>query len=151
MYEVQAMPLLTRSSETSIEIRFPSSGLTKLNYTSHFPAPPLATTSEDFYRMHSDFGLDLESTSPARIYSEFEEGWYYYLADIAARRLLQRVISTLYDTGESAWREGSFQSLLQTAEELERQLLEWYVERGQFSDCHGPSLINLAGIARYRK
>ncbi|KAJ4985190.1 vegetative cell wall protein gp1 [Stagonosporopsis vannaccii] len=117
---------LKSEHETSIEIRFPSSGLTKLNYTSHFPAPPLATTSEDFYRMHSDFDLDLESTSPARIHSEFEEGWYYYLADIAARRILQRVISSSYDAGESAWLNRPLQTLFQTAEELDRQLLEWH-------------------------
>lgn len=114
------------ASETSIEIRFPSSGLTKLNYTSHFPAPPLATASEDFYCMHSDFGLDIESTSPARIHSEFEEGWYYYLADIAARRLLQRVISSSYNAGEGVWLDEPFQSLIHTAEELDRQLSEWY-------------------------
>lgn len=75
--------------------------------------------------MHSDFDLDLESTSPARIYSEFEEGWYYYLADIAARRLLQRVISSSYNAGETAWLQGPFQTQLQTAEELDRQLTEW--------------------------
>jgi len=77
--------------------------------------------------MHSDFGLNLESTSPARIHSEFEEGWYYYLADIAARRILQRVISSIYDAGELAWLNRPLQTLLQTAEELDRQLLEWYV------------------------
>ena len=116
---------LKSEHETSIEIRFPSSGLTKLNYTSHFPAPPIATAtaSEDFYRMHSDF---VDATSPARIHNEFEEGWYYYLADIAARRILQRVISSSYTGGESGWVEVTLHSLLQTAEELDRQLTEWH-------------------------
>lgn len=116
---------LKSEHETSIEIRFPSSGLTKLNYTSHFPAPPIATatTSEDFYRMHSDFA---DATSPARIHNEFEEGWYYYLADIAARRILQRIISSLYGGGEAGWVDASLHNLLQTAEELDRQLTEWH-------------------------
>ncbi|KAF1931342.1 uncharacterized protein M421DRAFT_56388 [Didymella exigua CBS 183.55] len=100
---------LKSEHETSIEIRFPSSGLTKLNYTSHFPAPPPPT-----------------ATIPARIHNEFEEGWYYYLAEIAARRILQRVISSSYNGGESAWVDVSLHSLLQTAEELDRQLTEWH-------------------------
>lgn len=66
--------LTTRNSETSIEIKFPSSGLTKINYTSHFPAPPLATTAEDFYRMHSVFDFDTEATSPARIHNDLKKG-----------------------------------------------------------------------------
>ena len=116
---------LKSEHETSIEISFPSSGLTKLNYTSHFPAPPIATatTSEDFYRMHSDF---VDATSPARIHNEFEEGWYYYLADIAARRILQRVISSSYSRGVSSWIDVPVKSLLQTVTELDRQLTEWH-------------------------
>lgn len=81
--------------------------------------------------MHSAFVVDpndLNATSPARAHSEFEEGWYYYLADIAARRILQRVISSFYSASEHVWLDASLQNLLQTAEELDRQLLEWYVE-----------------------
>jgi hypothetical protein len=116
---------LKSEHETSIEISFPSSGLTKLNYTSHFPAPPIATvtTSEEFYRMHSDF---VDATSPARIHNDFAEGWYYYLADIAARRILQRVISSSYSGGVSGWLDVPVKSLLQTATELDRQLTEWH-------------------------
>lgn len=76
--------------------------------------------------MHNEFGTDPHVTSPARTHSEFEEGWYYYLADIAARRILQRVISSSYSTGESVWLDVSIQSLFQTAEELDRQLMEWH-------------------------
>ena len=78
--------------------------------------------------MQNEFGIDRHATSPAKTHSEFEEGWYYYLADIAARRILQRVISSSYGAGESAWLDVSLQCLLQTAEELDRQLMEWYVE-----------------------
>lgn len=73
--------------------------------------------------MHSDFA---DATSPARIHNEFEEGWYYYLADIAARRILQRVISSSYSSSESGWVNVPLHSLLQTAEELDRQLTEWH-------------------------
>lgn len=77
--------------------------------------------------MHSNFGIASSVTSPARAGSEFEEGWYYYLADIAARRILQRVISSSYIAGESKWLDVPLQNLLQTAKELDRQVDEWYV------------------------
>lgn len=83
--------------------------------------------------MHSAFDSGTEATSPARIHNEFEEGWYYYLADIAARRLLQRVISSLYHAGESAWLDAPYQGLLQTAEELSRQLSQWLVGHVQLN------------------
>lgn len=119
---------LKSEHEVSIEIHFPSSGLTKLNYTSAFPPPPSAADTEDWYRLHTDVNAE----SPQSIHStwtknEFEHGWYYYLADIAARRLLQRVIEFFYRTSESAWLELSFAHLVNTAEELDRQLGEWEV------------------------
>lgn len=117
---------LKSEHETSIEIRFPSSGLTKLNYTSHFPAPPVATSTEDFFRMHNDLsGID-DSMSPSISHSELEESWYYYLADIAARRILQRVIGAFYESDHPTWINIPFQSMSQTAVELDRQLAEWH-------------------------
>lgn len=77
--------------------------------------------------MHNELNIDPSATSPVRAHSEFEEGWYYYLADIAARRILQRVMSSSYSAGESVWLDTPLQDLLHTAEELDRQLLEWYV------------------------
>ncbi|CAG5137581.1 uncharacterized protein ALTATR162_LOCUS158 [Alternaria atra] len=115
---------LKSEHETSIEFRFPSSGLTKLNYTSHFPPPPLATTTQQLYRIHTE--LQMSAANSARAQVELEKGWYYYLADIAARGILQRVIRSFYATNESAWLDASLQSILQTAEELDRQLTEWY-------------------------
>lgn len=113
------------NSETSVEINFPSSGLTQLNYTSHFPAPPLATTEDDFYRMHSKFDSNSTTTSLVRPPTELEEGWYYYLADIAARRILQRVIGSFYEADQSSWLRTPFQNMSHTASELDRQLMEW--------------------------
>ncbi|KAJ4355794.1 Zcf27p [Didymosphaeria variabile] len=117
---------LKSEHEVSIEIRFPSSGLTKLNYTSAFPPPPSATSTEEWYRMYTE----VEAESPQSMHSawtqnEFERGWYYYLADIAARRLLQRVIELFYKRNEVAWLEFTFSALVHTVEELDRQLVEW--------------------------
>jgi hypothetical protein len=119
---------LKSEHEVSIEIRFPSSGLTKLNYTSAFPPPPSATNTEDWSRMYTEVEVESpQSMHSAWTQNEFEHGWYYYLADIAARRLLQRVIELFYERNEVAWLEFTFSTLVHTVEELDRQLAEWQV------------------------
>ncbi|KAL5387334.1 hypothetical protein DPSP01_003558 [Paraphaeosphaeria sporulosa] len=118
---------LKSEHEVSIEIRLPSSGLTKLNYTSAFPPPPSATNTEDWCRMYTQVETDSpHSTHSLWTQNEFEHGWYYYLADIAARRLLQRVIELFYRKSEVVWLEFPFLTLVHTVEELDRQLLEWH-------------------------
>ncbi|KNG45557.1 hypothetical protein TW65_07808 [Stemphylium lycopersici] len=97
------------------------------NTLGHFPAPPLATTEDDFYRMHSKFDSNSTTTSLVRPPTELEEGWYYYLADIAARRILQRVIGSFYEADQSSWLRTPFQNMSHTASELDRQLMEWLV------------------------
>ena len=117
---------LKSEHEVSIEIRFPSSGLTKLNYTSAFPPPPKASDTEDWYRMHT--ATDVASPHSVRStqsQNDFEIGWYYYLADIAARRLLQRVIDVFYRANETTWLELPLAYLVHTVDELDRQLGEW--------------------------
>ncbi|KAF2448339.1 hypothetical protein P171DRAFT_353501 [Karstenula rhodostoma CBS 690.94] len=118
---------LKSEHEVSIEIRFPSSGLTKLNYTSAFPPPPLATKTDDWYRIYTQVEVESsQSSNSVWTQNEFEHGWYYYLADIAARRLLQRVIELFYKRSEVAWLEFPFLTLVHTVEELDRQLVEWH-------------------------
>lgn len=117
---------LKSEHEVSVEFRFPSSGLTKLNYTNHFPPPPLAKTAEQLYRIHpgSDAGADVTPSPSMPI--PLENGWYYYLADIAARGIMRRVIKSFYEQRETTWLEVPLNSILQTAEELDRQLTEWH-------------------------
>ncbi|KPM42150.1 hypothetical protein AK830_g4438 [Neonectria ditissima] len=108
---------LKSEHEMSMEFRFPSSGLMRLNYTSSFPPPP-ATTSE--VPSHQSTG-DEAAESTIHMQESLDRGWYYYLADIAARRLLQRVIDSFYTESEVV----SLPHLIQTAGELQRQLDQW--------------------------
>jgi hypothetical protein len=112
-----------------VEFRFPSSGLTKLHYTSQFPPPPALVFTQDLYRTYLPAPqIQSVTIQPDRVQTEFEKGWYYYLADIAARRILQRVIMSFYTDGNSEWcdwSESYISSLVQMAKELDRQLTEW--------------------------
>jgi len=56
---------------------------------------------------------------------ELEKAWYYYLADIAARWILQRVIDTFYAEPEVSLLNIAEQDLVDTAAELDRQLTRW--------------------------
>ena len=88
----------------------------------------MSSDKEDWYGMHTIEHADSpQSLHSVRTQSEFEHGWYYYLADIAARRLLQRVIELFYRTNEAAWLGLSSSYLVHTVEELDRQLGEWQV------------------------
>ena len=78
--------------------------------------------------MHTELGTDANGSHPVWAHTELEKGWFYYLADIAARRILQRVIKSFYESSELAWLDASLESIFQTAEELDRQLTEWYLQ-----------------------
>lgn len=121
------MPLLLTqfSSEISVELRFPSSGLTRVNYTQSFPTPPIATSTEQLYQTPPGTEIGSTSTQSPGLQPEVEKAWYYYLADIAARRILQRVIDSFYDKNEVAWLDASLPNIIHTAEELDRQLTQW--------------------------
>jgi hypothetical protein len=57
--------------------------------------------------------------------ASYERSWFYYLADIAARRLLQRVMDVFYKTSNATWLTASPSYMKQMAEEFERQLEQW--------------------------
>ncbi|KAF4967059.1 hypothetical protein FSARC_5350 [Fusarium sarcochroum] len=113
---------LKSEHEMSMEFRIPSSGVARLNYTSSFPPPPATAFTGDSFQ-HS--GL-VQPGSAIHIQESLDRGWYYYLADIAARRLLQRVTDSLYTENDVGWDLAPLPHLTQTAAELERQLDQWY-------------------------
>ena len=108
-----------------MELRFPSSGLTRLNYTTAFPPPPLSTLTEHLYQEDHGQQLDFFAHSPGS-QDEVEKSWYYYLADIAARRILERVVDTFYVKEAVLLFHTTLQELIETAQELQRQLTQWY-------------------------
>jgi hypothetical protein len=109
-----------------VELRFPSSGLTRLNYTTAFPPPPLSTLTEHLYQ--EDHGAKLDSVGHLPgAQGEIEKSWYYYLADIAARRILERVVDTFYVKEAVSLFHTTLPELIETAQELQRQLTQWSV------------------------
>jgi len=117
--------LLTFISEISVELQVPSSGLTAQNYTQSFPSPP-DNNDDDCSSMVASPTL-MCYTSPAPFMErlpQIEASWYYYLADIAARRILQRVMDTFYTETVSS-QLGNIPNMSKAAEELSRQIEQW--------------------------
>ncbi len=107
-----------------VELRFPASGLTTLNYTQAFPSPPGAPGNQHRSWHHSE-DVQAESVSAGGLEPELERSWYYYLADIAVRRILQRVFDVFYRSSHHTWSQLDFSQLVWSAEELDQQLTQW--------------------------
>ncbi|KAI5270037.1 hypothetical protein E4T47_06569 [Aureobasidium subglaciale] len=119
------LPMLTLTSEISVELQVPSSGLTSLNYTQSFPLPP---ESRDNDSCMSASPTVIFYTSPEPFMERLPQvqgSWYYYLADIAARRILQRVVDSFY-AGPIDLQLTTIASVIKAAEELSRQIEQWY-------------------------
>jgi hypothetical protein len=111
-------------SEIMVELRFPASGLTTLNYTQSFPSPPRASVDAQA-ASQSPESVRTGSVDGGGLEPELERSWYYYLADIAARRILQRVCDLFYRSSHQAWLEEDISRLIWSAEELDQQLNQW--------------------------
>lgn len=55
-----------------------------------------------------------------------EQSWYYYLSDIAYRRITNRTIASLYNIPKEQWLECLVSRLFAIATELDSQVLQWW-------------------------
>ncbi|KAL1846988.1 hypothetical protein VTK73DRAFT_165 [Phialemonium thermophilum] len=82
--------------EIRCEIPLPASGLTRFNHPNMFPSPPTELSSP-------------ASQQPGReepyqdVEPEEERSWFYYLAEISYRRMMDRAIAVLARNGQDGW------------------------------------------------
>ncbi|KAJ6086191.1 hypothetical protein N7486_010472 [Penicillium sp. IBT 16267x] len=57
---------------------------------------------------------------------EQQQAWFYYLSEIALRRIGNRVLNSLYKESFESWKEYDIPSTIKIAHEFLRQLNEWY-------------------------
>ena len=107
---------LKSECEMREELVLPPSGLAMIGYPGTFPSPP-GTRS------------DLDSDTPgsrATWESVHDSSWYYYLSDIAYRRIANRSTSMLYSMPKEGWASMGNSCLLPIADELDKQTLQWW-------------------------
>lgn len=123
--ELKTLIRYHKTSEIRLEIDVPSSGLAKVDYPDIFPTPPFGSPSPHAEDAEGGSDLELSHVYSTSDQSAFERSWYYYLSDIAARRIFNRVISSFYKTDETAWLRMPIDTIIRVAEELDEQLRQW--------------------------
>ncbi|PMB66750.1 hypothetical protein BM221_007746 [Beauveria bassiana] len=116
--------------EFRVELPLQQSEISLGEYPDLFPSPPspIPTNSSDddgvTGRNNFTSTEDLELRQHAVRLCNEEESWYYYLTEIALRRIGNRIVNTFFRQGRSAWIM-NLKPLLRMAKEFEAQVSSW--------------------------
>ncbi|CAG7988856.1 unnamed protein product [Penicillium salamii] len=114
------------------ELPLPASGISNIDFPSLFPAPPPADPpsvpthtpspwSDNFHQAFPELGAGASQIeSPQNT-----QYWYYYLTDIALRRISNRILNLLYEVDCVSWSVSKMMSMSKAVEEFESQLHRW--------------------------
>jgi hypothetical protein len=109
---------LKSECEMRDEVDLPPSGLAKANHPDVFPSPPGGTPEPE--------ASGEASHSPsAHRQADVEKSWYYYLSEIASRRLKNRILTVLHSGSPFSWQLAPLSKLYRLAEELDSQVQRW--------------------------
>ncbi|KAJ2902733.1 hypothetical protein MKZ38_000159 [Zalerion maritima] len=104
--------------ELRCEVPFPSSGIARCQYQDMFPSPPTELSSPTGGQYPPCDVLHEE------IIHEEEKGWFYYLAEISFRRMMNRAMAVMGRDGEQGWLLNIRETMKQ-CEELNEQIRIW--------------------------
>ncbi|XWX01382.1 hypothetical protein V2A60_009409 [Cordyceps javanica] len=115
--------------EFRVELPLQQSEISLAEYPDMFPSPPspIPENSNDNGATddHSPISAEeLELRQHAVRLCNEEESWYYYLTEIALRRIGNRIVNTFFRQGRSAWIM-NLKPLLRMAKEFEAQVSSW--------------------------
>ncbi|KAJ5915452.1 hypothetical protein N7466_011385 [Penicillium verhagenii] len=112
-------------SEILSEIDLPSSGVSCSDYIDVFPNPPHSDASAVSSTITTTPGSRGRVDHSLSNHGQ-EQAWFYYLSEIALRRIGNRVLSTFYKENFTFWKELDIVATIQIANEFFRQLNMWY-------------------------
>lgn len=107
-------------SELRCEIPLPPSDITRFGFPDVFPSPPEEISAPR--DKHSDPSQFPESEHGVEV--EVERSWFYYLAEISFRKMMNRAISTLCRGGELSWVNNIHENIKQ-CEAFENDINLW--------------------------
>lgn len=118
--------------EFRVELPLQQSEISLGEYPDLFPSPPspVSTDQQGASQSVSAYGENPSITDEAtelrqhavRLCNE-EESWYYYLTEIALRRIGNRIVNTFFRQDKSSWL--NIKPLLRMAQEFEAQVSSW--------------------------
>jgi hypothetical protein len=136
--------------EFRVELPLPQSEIASLDYPNMFPSPPSATAAEPIDTQISSSSLhsfvqpdhsshlhslghiypastltdeELEIRAHSKLLYNEEESWYYYLTEVALRRIGNRIINTFFRQDFTSWL--NIKPLLSIALEFDVQVSSW--------------------------
>ncbi|BCS19306.1 uncharacterized protein APUU_12134A [Aspergillus puulaauensis] len=107
---------LKSDCEMREEIALPPTELAKVEYSDAFPSPPDSV-------LYPDGGTQAGLTTTLATSSE--RSWYYYLSEVAGRRISNRITATLYHLNPEEWTKRPIHHLQRITEELDAQTVQW--------------------------
>jgi hypothetical protein len=134
LYKSSFQPLFMANfgSEVRFHLRLPGSGLGEVDYPHVYPSPPQDVP--DIYDQTSPSSANSRSfSSPAQTHMDRQNlqlAWYFYLAEIAMKRILNSLLVWRYDIrsgGELLDQESKDIRLQRSVVEFERQTEDWSV------------------------
>lgn len=118
--------------EFRVELPLQQSEISLGEYPDLFPSPPSPiptehTTDDESIAPETQPFIGAEELElrrhAVRLCNE-EESWYYYLTEIALRRIGNRIVNSFFRQGQSAWIT-NLKPLLRMAKEFEAQVSSW--------------------------
>ncbi|TPX11446.1 uncharacterized protein E0L32_007865 [Thyridium curvatum] len=126
--------VLKSECEVRTELDFPQSDLCKLNYPYLFPSPPTPSPPSPVQSPQGPTPASIAtpstqatSTMSSSSYQKVEEqSWFYYLSEIALRRIQNRVLNAFYKQDHESWARMGVERMASIASGIEDQLAIWY-------------------------
>ncbi|KAH8801414.1 hypothetical protein F5884DRAFT_513774 [Xylogone sp. PMI_703] len=126
--------VLKSECEIRTELDLPQSDLCKLEYPYLFPSPP--SPSNPAQGPQDSFQTPASTTTPSsQTYSTAslssyqrveEQSWFYYLSEIALRRIENRILNMFYKADHHSWTQMDVEGMISAATSIEDQLAIWY-------------------------
>ena len=111
--------VLKSECEIRVQLDLPQSNLCKLDYPFLFPSPPS-------HGSPVESPASIPSTSSQRLQQAEEQSWFYYLSEIALRRIENRVLNAFYKEDHQYWLHTDLSVMMSAAEDIEIQMETWY-------------------------
>lgn len=120
--------LLTVNRELRLELGLPGSGINESQYPHIFPSPPSFNDVQEIK-------TPLEEILPSKFSpvesdrAHLETSWFFYLGEIALRKLMNRILLSRYESGRSESGAKSEMDmrldLITSIAEFDLQLQQW--------------------------
>ncbi|PMD33104.1 hypothetical protein L207DRAFT_399121, partial [Hyaloscypha variabilis F] len=111
--------------EMRVELHLPQSAIANIDYPHMFPSPPSHPADESGSEQVE--GDTLRFEEGLRDYTNKvlveEKSWYYYLTEVALRRIGNRILNTFYRKDHTSW--ANIIPLIPIAKEFQAQILVW--------------------------